>query len=151
MVVRWALIGGGRAGSGASRTPGSNEPRSEHRMIPDDVIAQIRDAADIVAVIGEHVQLRRSGTSFKGLCPFHGEKTPSFNVVPAKQFFHCFGCQKHGDVFSFVMELEGKSFVEVAEQLAGRFGITIPRVEEPPEQQRARVERLRMLEINKLA
>jgi DNA primase len=120
-------------------------------MIPDDVIAQIRDAADIVAVIGEHVQLRRAGTSFKGLCPFHGEKTPSFNVVPAKQFFHCFGCQKHGDVFSFVMELEGKSFVEVAEQLAGRFGITIPRIEEPPEVQRARVERLRMLEINKLA
>jgi DNA primase len=120
-------------------------------MIPDDVIAQIRDAADIVAVIGEHVQLRRAGTSFKGLCPFHGERTPSFNVVPAKQFFHCFGCQKHGDVFSFVMELEGKSFVEVAEQLAGRFGITIPRIEEPPEQQRARVERLRMLEINKLA
>jgi DNA primase len=120
-------------------------------MIPDDAIAQIRDAADIVAVIGEHVQLRRAGTSFKGLCPFHGERTPSFNVVPAKQFFHCFGCQKHGDVFTFVMELEGKSFVEAAEQLAGRFGITIPRIEEPPEQQRARVERLRMLEINKLA
>ncbi|HEX8113712.1 MAG TPA: DNA primase [Kofleriaceae bacterium] len=120
-------------------------------MIPDDVIAQIRDAADIVAVIGEHVQLRRAGTSFKGLCPFHGERTPSFNVVPAKQFFHCFGCQKHGDVFTFVMELEGKSFVEAAEQLAGRFGIVIPRVEEPPELQRARVERLRMLEINKLA
>ena len=120
-------------------------------MIPDDVITQIRDAADIVAVIGEHVQLRRAGTSFKGLCPFHGERTPSFNVVPAKQFFHCFGCQKHGDVFTFVMELEGKSFVEAAEQLAGRFGIAIPRIEEPPEQQRARVERLRMLEINKLA
>ncbi|HEX3766683.1 MAG TPA: DNA primase [Kofleriaceae bacterium] len=120
-------------------------------MIPDDVIAQIRDAADIVAVIGQHVQLRRAGTSFKGLCPFHGEKTPSFNVVPAKQFFHCFGCQKHGDVFSFVMELEGKSFVEVAEQLAGRYGITIPRIEESPELQRARGERLRMLEINKQA
>jgi DNA primase len=84
-------------------------------MIPDDVISQIRDAADIVAVIGQHVQLKRSGTSWKGLCPFHGEKTPSFNVVPAKQFFHCFGCQKHGDVFSFLMELEGKRFVVVAE------------------------------------
>jgi DNA primase len=120
-------------------------------MIPDDVIAQIRDAADIVAVISQHVQLKRAGTSFKGLCPFHGEKTPSFNVVPAKQFFHCFGCQKHGDVFTFVMELEGKSFVEAAEQLAGRFGIVIPRIEESPEQQRARGERLKMLEINKLA
>src|SRR3954471_2547829 len=151
MVARCAP-GAGRAGPGTFRTPGSNEPRSEHRpMIPDDVIAQIRDAADIVAVIGEHVQLRRAGTSFKGLCPFHGEKTPSFNVVPAKQFFHCFGCQKHGDVFSFVMELEGKSFVEVAEQLAGRFGITVPRIEESPELRRARGERIAMLDMNRLA
>jgi DNA primase len=120
-------------------------------MIPDDVISQIRDAADIVAVIGQHVQLKRSGTSWKGLCPFHGEKTPSFNVVPAKQFFHCFGCQKHGDVFSFLMELEGKSFVEVAEELGNRFGITVPRIDESPELRRARGERLAMLEINKLA
>jgi DNA primase len=120
-------------------------------MIPDDVITQIRDAADIVAVIGQHVQLKRAGTSWKGLCPFHGEKTPSFNVVPAKQFFHCFGCQKHGDVFSFLMELEGRSFVEVAEQLAGRFGIVVPRIEESPELRRARTERLAMLELNKIA
>jgi DNA primase len=120
-------------------------------MIPDDVITQIRDAADIVAVIGQHVQLKKAGTSWKGLCPFHGEKTPSFNVVPAKQFFHCFGCQKHGDVFSFLMELEGKSFVEVAEQLGGRFGITVPRLEESPELRRARGERLQMLELNKHA
>jgi DNA primase len=120
-------------------------------MIPDDVIAQIRGAADIVAVIGQHVQLKKAGTSWKGLCPFHGERTPSFNVVPAKQFFHCFGCQKHGDVFSFLMELEGKSFVEVAEQLASRFGIAVPRIEESPELRRARGERLQMLELNKLA
>ena len=120
-------------------------------MIPDDVIAQIRDAADIVAVIGQHVQLKRAGTSWKGLCPFHGEKTPSFNVVPVKQFFHCFGCQKHGDVFSFLMELEGKSFVEVAEQLAARFGIEVPKIEESPELRRARGERSAMLELNKLA
>src|SRR5882724_3822708 len=120
-------------------------------MIPDDVIAQIRDAADIVAVIGERVTLKRAGQSWKGLCPFHGEKTPSFNVVPAKQFFHCFGCQKHGDVFSFLMELEGRSFVEVAEQLAGRFGIVVPRIEESPELRRARTERLAMLDLNKVA
>jgi len=120
-------------------------------MIPDDVIAQVRDAADIVAVIGQHVQLKRAGTSWKGLCPFHGEKTPSFNVIPAKQFFHCFGCQKNGDVFSFLMELEGKSFVEVAEELAGRFGIVIPRIEESPELRRARGERVAMLAMNKLA
>src|SRR5262252_8822633 len=120
-------------------------------MIPDDVISQIRDAADIVQVIGQHVQLKRAGTSWKGLCPFHGEKTPSFNVVPAKQFYHCFGCQKHGDVFTFIMELEGKSFVEAAEQLGNRFGIVIPRIEEPPEVRRARGERVAMLELNKVA
>ncbi len=120
-------------------------------MIPDDVISQIRDAADIVAVIGQHVQLRRAGRNWKGLCPFHGEKTPSFNVSPDKGFFHCFGCQKHGDVFTFVMELEGKSFVEAAEQLAGRYGIALPRIEESPELRRARGERVAMLELNKLA
>ncbi|MDQ3334770.1 MAG: DNA primase [Myxococcota bacterium] len=120
-------------------------------MIPDDVISQIRDAADIIQVIGQHVQLRKAGRNWKGLCPFHGEKTPSFNVSPDKGFFHCFGCQKHGDVFDFVMELEGKSFVEAAEQLAGRFGIAVPRIEESPELRKARGERVAMLELNKLA
>ena len=120
-------------------------------MIPDDVITQIRQAADIVAVIGQHVQLKKAGRNWKGLCPFHGEKTPSFNVSPDKGFFHCFGCQKHGDVFTFVMELEGKSFVEAAEQIGGRFGIAIPRVEESPELRRARGERVAMLDLNKVA
>ncbi len=120
-------------------------------MIRDDVISQIRDAADIIQVIGQHVQLRKAGRNWKGLCPFHGEKTPSFNVSPDKGFFHCFGCQKHGDVFTFVMELEGKSFVEAAEQLAGRFGIAVPRIEESPELRKARGERVAMLELNKLA
>lgn len=120
-------------------------------MIPDEVITQIRDAADIVAVVGQHVQLKKAGRNWKGLCPFHGEKTPSFNVSPDKGFFHCFGCQKHGDVFTFVMELEGKSFVEAAEQLANRFGITVPRIDEPPEVRRARGERIAMLDINRTA
>ena len=72
-------------------------------MIPDDVIDEIRTRADIVRVIGTHVQLRRAGRNWKGLCPFHGEKTPSFNVAPDKGFFYCFGCHKKGDVFTFVM------------------------------------------------
>ncbi|MBV8763133.1 MAG: DNA primase [Deltaproteobacteria bacterium] len=120
-------------------------------MIPDDIISEIRSRADIVQVIGQHVQLKKAGRSFKGLCPFHGEKTPSFNVIPDKAFFHCFGCQKHGDVFTFVMELEGKSFVEAAEQLGQRFGVEVPRIEESPELRKARGERHAMLEINKLA
>jgi DNA primase len=120
-------------------------------VIPDDVITQIRDAANIVEVIGQYVQLKKAGRNWKGLCPFHGEKTPSFNVQPEKGFFMCFGCQKKGDVFTFVMELEGKSFVEVAEQLAQRFGIEVPKIEENPELRRARGERVSMLELNKLA
>jgi DNA primase len=120
-------------------------------MIPDDVISQIRDAANIREVVGMHVQLKKAGRAWKGLCPFHGEKTPSFNVMPDKQFFHCFGCQKNGDVFTFVMEIEGKSFVEVAENLAQRYSIELPRVEESPELRRARGERHAMLDANKLA
>lgn len=120
-------------------------------MIADDIINEIRSRADIVAVIGQHVQLKKAGRNWKGLCPFHGEKTPSFNVSPDKGFYHCFGCQKHGDVFTFVMELEGKSFVEAAEQLGARFGVAVPHVEESPELRRARGERAAMLDCNRLA
>ncbi len=120
-------------------------------MIPEEVIREIRDRSDIVAVIGQHVQLRKAGRNHKGLCPFHGEKTPSFNVNPERGFFYCFGCQKKGDVFTFVMEYEGKSFHEAAEQLARLAGVTIPEVEEPEEARRSRSERARMLEVNKLA
>jgi DNA primase len=120
-------------------------------MISDDVINEIRSRADIVAVVGQHVQLKKAGRNWKGLCPFHGEKTASFNVSPDKGFFHCFGCQKHGDVFRFIMELEGKSFVEAVEQLGARFGIAVPKIDEPPEIRKARGERIAMLDINKHA
>ena len=120
-------------------------------MIPDDVISQIRDASNIREVIGTYVQLKKAGRNWKGLCPFHGEKTPSFQVLEEKQFFHCFGCQKSGDVFKFLMELEGKSFVEVVEQLGQRFGVEVPRVEENPELRKMRGERVAMLDLNKLA
>ena len=120
-------------------------------MIPDDLKNQIRDATDIVAVIGQHVQLRKAGRSWKGLCPFHGEKTPSFNVTPERQSFICFGCGKKGDVFTFIMEIEGKSFMEALEQCAQRASIELPKIEESPELRRARGERAAMLAINKLA
>lgn len=120
-------------------------------MIADEIIAEIRSRADIVAVIGQHVQLKKAGRNWKGLCPFHGEKTPSFNVHPEKGFFYCFGCQKKGDVFNFVMEMEGKSFVEAAEQLGARFGVAVPKIDESPELRRARGERVAMLDINRHA
>src|ERR1041385_736903 len=120
-------------------------------MIADEIINEIRSRADIVAVIGQHVQLKKAGRNHKGLCPFHGEKTPSFNVNAEKGFYKCFGWGKHGDVFTFVMEVEGKSFVEAAEQLGARFGVEVPRIEESPELRKARGERVAMLDINKLA
>jgi len=106
-----------------------------------------------VQVIGQHVQLKRSGINFKGLCPFHDEKTPSFNVNSAKQFFHCFGCHESGDVIKFLMKLEGRRFGEVVEDLAARAGIEIPRKDVSPAQERAvarqRSERQQGLDLNR--
>ena len=78
----------------------------------------VKDSADIVQVIGEYVELKRAGTRFSGLCPFHAEKTPSFSVNPQGQFFHCFGCGESGDVFSFVMKYHHMDFPETLKMLA---------------------------------
>lgn len=102
-------------------------------MIPDTVVEEVRERADIVEVIGEHVSLKRSGREFKALCPFHNEKTPSFYVVPGKGFYKCFGCGESGDVFGFLMDHLGLSFNEAVEKLASRFGVEIPREESRPE------------------
>lgn len=91
----------------------------------DEVVEQVRAATDVVQFLGEYVNLKRAGRSFKGLCPFHTEKTPSFMVNPERQVYHCFGCHKGGDVFSFVMEHDGVSFVEALRTLAERAGIPI--------------------------
>src|SRR6516162_3659438 len=121
-------------------------------LFPASFIDDLKSRVDIVQVVQERVPLRKAGgASWKGLCPFHGEKTPSFNVQRDKGFFHCFGCGKHGDVFTFVMELEGKSFVEAAEQLGARFGVEVPKIAESPELARARGERTAMLDANRLA
>src|SRR5690625_5850701 len=79
------------------------------KRIPDEIVDRVRQANDIVDVIGEFVQLHRQGRNFFGLCPFHDEKTPSFSVTPDKQIFYCFGCKKGGNVITFLMELENYS------------------------------------------
>lgn len=94
--------------------------------IPEELIDQIVSQNDIVDVIGEHIQLTHKGRNYFGLCPFHGENTPSFSVSPDKQIFHCFGCGKGGNVINFVMELDSLSFVEAVQALAKRSGETIP-------------------------
>jgi DNA primase len=90
------------------------------------VLDQLRESADIVAVVGEHLTLRKTGRNYVGLCPFHGEKTPSFNVSREKGTYYCFGCKRGGDVIDFVMEIERVPFAEAVERLAGRFGVHLP-------------------------
>lgn len=96
--------------------------------IPPEVIARIREASDIVEVASSGVSMRQSGSKFKGLCPFHEEKTPSFYVDPEKQLYFCFGCQEGGDIFSLIMKLEGVSFIESVRTQASRTGITLPEI-----------------------
>lgn len=108
-------------------------------LINDAVIAEVRGRIDIVQFVGEYVRLTHSGRTYKGLCPFHQEKTASFYVVPDKQIFHCFGCSKGGDVFRFLMEAEHLTFPEAIRQLARRAGVAIPIEKDPEYEKKARV------------
>jgi len=94
-------------------------------MIPTQTIEAIRERVDIVDVIGQYVSLRRSGQNFKGLCPFHSERTPSFNVHPGKRTFRCFGCNIGGDVFSFVARIERIDFFGAVKLLASEVGVEL--------------------------
>src|SRR4051812_14851162 len=104
---------GGSAGGGSRNIDGS-------------VIDQIKQRVDIVEVVGRHVELKRAGAMFKGLCPFHTERSPSFTVTPSRQSYHCFGCGAHGDAVQFLLEMEGMSFRETIEDLAQAAGVAIP-------------------------
>ena len=103
-------------------------------------MAEIKGRLPVADVVGETVQLKKAGTTLKGLCPFHGEKTPSFVVTPARDTWHCFGCGKHGDIFTFVMERDGLAFPEALAQLAGRAGVEL---DERTKREDARNARLR--------
>src|SRR5690606_24632791 len=95
-------------------------------QIQEEVIEDIKKANDIVDVVGEYVQLKKQGRNYFGLCPFHGEKSPSFSVTQEKQIFHCFGCGKGGNVVTFLMEMESFTFFEAIKYLADRTGIELP-------------------------
>ncbi len=116
-------------------------------MIPDSIIEEIRNRTDVVAVIGRHVELQKSGRTWKGCCPFHGERTPSFHVYPEDKHFKCYGCGEYGDVFKFLQKLEGKEFPEVVRSLAAEVGVEIPEetVEDTVEARRKRKERAEAL------
>ena len=105
--------------------------------IPQHFIQELLARADVVEIVGRYVQLKKTGANFSGLCPFHGEKTPSFTVSPSKQFYHCFGCGKSGNAIGFLMDHTGAGFVETVHDLAQQYGLTVPEDERSP-QERAR-------------
>ncbi len=116
-----------------------------------ELIDEIRSANDIVDVIGSAVRLKRSGANYFGLCPFHNEKTASFCVNPIRQTYHCFGCDAGGNVISFVMDYENYSFPEAVKSLADRVGISLPEVDETPEEKAAASFKSKVLECLKAA
>jgi len=116
------------------------------RISPDS-IDRVRQAADIVEVVSSHTDLRRQGSRWLGLCPFHEERTPSFSVDPQEKLYHCFGCQVGGDVFSFVQEKEGLGFSEAVELLGERYGVELVREREDPQAEARRRQRERTGEL----
>ena len=118
---------------------------------PEEIVEEVRQRNDIVDVISSYVKLQKKGSNHMGLCPFHGEKTPSFSVSRSKQMYHCFGCGVGGNVFTFVMEYENYTFVEALKMLADRAGINLPEAEYSEEERRKADLKTRLLEINKAA
>ncbi|MDO4905570.1 MAG: DNA primase [Lautropia sp.] len=100
-------------------------------MIPQSFIQELLDRVDIADVVGKAVKLRKAGANLHGLCPFHNEKTPSFTVSPAKQFYHCFGCGAHGSAITFLMEHHGLGFVDAVKELAADVGLSVPQERGP--------------------
>jgi DNA primase len=110
--------------------------------IPHAFIQELLNRIDVVEVVGRYVQLKKGGANFMGLCPFHGEKSPSFSVSPTKQFYHCFGCGANGNAIGFLMEHAGMNFVEAVKELASQVGLQVPQDDvSPQERERAAQQR----------
>ena len=120
-------------------------------MISEEKVREVAERLSIVEVVSEYVQLRRSGANYLGLCPFHSEKTPSFNVNPAREIYHCFGCGAGGNVFTFVMKMEGVSFPASVRLLARKAGVEIEEKQLTESERQARSERQTFQKINDLA
>ena len=118
---------------------------------PEEIIQRVKDATDIVALVGEYVPLKKAGASFKGLCPFHPEKTPSFVVSPARNSFHCFGCGKGGNAITFLMEMERATFPEALKLLADKAGVALPKPREEARDTERERERERLFDLMEFA
>ena len=114
--------------------------------IPSSFIQELLARADIVDIVGRHVQLKKGGANFMGLCPFHGEKSPSFSVSPSKQFYHCFGCGVSGDAIKFMTEHGGMTFIEAVKDLAQQYGLQVPEDDVSP-QDRAKAAQMREQQV----
>ncbi|NLW56754.1 MAG: DNA primase, partial [Firmicutes bacterium] len=121
------------------------------RLTRERLIEEVKEHNEIVAVISDYVQLKPQGRSYVGLCPFHGEKTPSFTVSREKQLYHCFGCGAGGDVLSFIMNIENLSFREALRLLAERANISLPDEHLSPPQRQQKEEYERLYQLNDLA
>ena len=142
---------GVEGGPAASRPP--RRLRDVAGRIREEDIAEVRERARIDDVVSAYVTLRPGGGgSYKGLCPFHDEKSPSFHVTPARQFWHCFGCGEGGDVFNFLMKIDGLTFVEAVERLAEKHGVQLRREEgdERPERSKG-PQRSRLIDAHRVA
>src|SRR5438105_9328293 len=109
--------------------------------IPQSFIQELLARADVVEIVGRYVQLKKGGANYLGLCPFHSEKTPSFSVSPAKQFYHCFGCGAHGNAIGFLMSYSALGYVDAMKELAASVGMQVPDARPPSPQEAARRER----------
>ncbi|MFG6494139.1 DNA primase [Fictibacillus sp. UD] len=118
--------------------------------IPEDLIEKVRSSNDIVDVISDYVPLKKQGRNYFGLCPFHGEKSPSFSVSPEKQIYHCFGCGAGGNVFSFLMNIEGYSFIEAVTQLGKKSAIELPQIHQQNFSEKSTDEKRTMAEVHEL-
>ena len=118
---------------------------------PQGFVDDLKTQADIVLVVQDYVPLKKTGTTFKGLCPFHTEKTPSFHVNGDKGFFHCFGCGAGGDVVKFLELHEKLSFPEAVRHLAQRFGLQVPESDHPERDAAAQARREALLKLHELA
>ena len=120
-------------------------------LFPASFIDDLKSHASIVQIVQERVPLRRAGVAWKGLCPFHGEKTPSFNVNEERRTFKCFGCGVGGDVIKFIELYDKITFPEAVRQLAGRVGLTVPEAEESKEEAAGQREREALLKAHEVA
>jgi DNA primase len=123
----------------------------EKRGVPPEVLQQIRDRVDLIDLVSTYVSLSKAGQNYKGLCPFHSEKTPSFSVNPVRQMFYCFGCHVGGDAFTFFMKQEGVDFMEALRELSQRTGVVLPERREPSAKAPAGLSRQRYYQLYHLA